>query len=134
MSINYLKLHSSLGRLNCPGSVCFFLRNHVYSNKFALFYTALLCSRPLYFCSHRQLHNFLFQQYLSAKGIVHRDLAARNVLVCDNKLVKVADFGLARSTLGENVYHMTGQHNKLPVKWMSPEAINDGIFTTKSDV
>jgi len=73
-------------------------------------------------------------QYLSAKGIVHRDLAARNVLVCDNKLVKVADFGLARSTLGENVYHMTGQHNKLPVKWMSPEAINDGIFTTKSDV
>ena len=56
------------------------------------------------------------------------------MLVCDNKLVKVADFGLARSTLGENVYHMTGQHNKLPVKWMSPEAINDGIFTRKSDV
>ncbi|KAJ7374037.1 hypothetical protein OS493_009367 [Desmophyllum pertusum] len=73
-------------------------------------------------------------EYLSGKGIVHRDLAARNVLVCDNKLVKVADFGLARSTLGENVYHTTGQHNKLPVKWMSPEAINDGVFTTKSDV
>ncbi|KAJ7380809.1 hypothetical protein OS493_007191 [Desmophyllum pertusum] len=73
-------------------------------------------------------------EYLSGKGIVHRDLAARNVLVCDNNLVKVADFGLARSTLGENVYHTTGQHNKLPVKWMSPEAINDGVFTTKSDV
>ncbi|XP_078362114.1 uncharacterized protein LOC144646407 isoform X2 [Oculina patagonica] len=73
-------------------------------------------------------------QYLSGKGIVHRDLAARNVLVCEKKLVKVADFGLARSTLGENVYHMTGQHIKLPVKWMSPEAINDGLFNTKSDV
>ncbi|KAL9980675.1 hypothetical protein ACROYT_G009288 [Oculina patagonica] len=73
-------------------------------------------------------------EYLSEKGIIHRDLAARNVLVCDNKLVKVADFGLARSTLGASVYHTTGQHNKLPVKWMSPEAINDGVFTTKSDV
>ncbi|KAL9980681.1 hypothetical protein ACROYT_G009299 [Oculina patagonica] len=73
-------------------------------------------------------------EYISGKGIVHRDLAARNVLVCDNKLVKVADFGLARRTLGENVYHVTGQHNKFPVKWMSPEAINDGISTAKSDV
>ncbi|XP_078363420.1 fibroblast growth factor receptor 2-like [Oculina patagonica] len=73
-------------------------------------------------------------EYLTRKGIVHRDLAARNVLVCDSKLVKVADFGLARSTLGENVYHVTGQHNKLPVKWMSPESINDGVSTAKSDV
>ncbi|XP_078362117.1 uncharacterized protein LOC144646410 isoform X2 [Oculina patagonica] len=73
-------------------------------------------------------------QYLSEKGIIHRDLAARNVLVSDNKLVKVADFGLARNSPEENVYHRTGQHNRLPVKWMSPEAINDGVFTTKSDV
>ena len=78
--------------------------------------------------------HFFYKQYLSGKGIVHRDLAARNVLVCDNKLVKVADFGLARNTLGDDAYHRTGQHNKLPLKWMSPEAICDGVFTTKSDV
>ncbi|KAL9980660.1 hypothetical protein ACROYT_G009272 [Oculina patagonica] len=74
------------------------------------------------------------QQYLSGKNIIHRDLATRNVLVCDNKHVKVSDFGLARRTLEDNVYRTTGQHNRLPVKWMSPEAIKDGVFTTKSDV
>ena len=35
--------------------------------------------------------------------IVHRDLAARNVLVGDNKVCKISDFGLARS-LEEDIY------------------------------
>ena len=34
--------------------------------------------------------------FLSLNKCVHRDLAARNVLVCENNLVKIADFGMAR--------------------------------------
>lgn len=34
--------------------------------------------------------------YLEENKLIHRDLAARNVLVGDNNLAKVADFGLAR--------------------------------------
>ncbi|XP_048585733.1 uncharacterized protein LOC5507024 isoform X2 [Nematostella vectensis] len=72
-------------------------------------------------------------EYLSKKGFVHRDLAARNVLVADNKQVKVADFGLTRDLYEEGAYQ--GHSNrKLPIKWMSPEAIYDQIFTTESDV
>lgn len=34
--------------------------------------------------------------YLESLNFVHRDLAARNVLVTDNMVCKVADFGMAR--------------------------------------
>jgi len=72
-------------------------------------------------------------EFLSCKGFVHRDLAARNVLVCEGKLVKIADFGLSRNVYVAKVYHAT-KTRKLPIKWMSPEAIHDQVFTTESDV
>ena len=34
--------------------------------------------------------------HLERKGLIHRDLAARNVLIGENLIAKVADFGLAR--------------------------------------
>ncbi len=34
--------------------------------------------------------------YIEREKYIHRDLAARNVLVGENNIVKVADFGLAR--------------------------------------
>ncbi|KAL4593620.1 tyrosine-protein kinase SRK3-like [Arapaima gigas] len=42
--------------------------------------------------------------YLEDRSIVHRDLAARNILVGDNLVCKVADFGLARIIKVKNEY------------------------------
>ena len=55
------------------------------------------------------------------------------MLVCEGKLAKVADFGLSRYIYTEKVYHCK-KARKLPIKWMSPEAIHDQVFTTESDV
>ena len=65
--------------------------------------------------------------------MVHRDLAARNVLVGANKVCKVSDFGLTRKVGSEQVY-MSKKSRKLPIKWMSVEAIFNQEFTTYSDV
>ncbi|XP_069030953.1 platelet-derived growth factor receptor beta-like isoform X1 [Embiotoca jacksoni] len=71
--------------------------------------------------------------FLSSRKCVHRDLAARNVLVCEGKLVKVCDFGLARDLLKDEDYIARG-NSFLPLKWMSPESIFQNIYSSQSDV
>lgn len=44
--------------------------------------------------------------YLELQNYIHRDLAARNVLVGDNNVCKVADFGLARVFLVRNCLNL----------------------------
>ncbi|KAL3212174.1 hypothetical protein MRX96_051896 [Rhipicephalus microplus] len=72
-------------------------------------------------------------EYLSAHHYVHRDLAARNCLVGEALTVKISDFGLSRDVYSSDYYRVQSK-SLLPVRWMPPESILYGRFTTESDV
>ncbi|XP_044151414.1 fibroblast growth factor receptor 3 isoform X5 [Bufo gargarizans] len=72
-------------------------------------------------------------EYLASQKCIHRDLAARNVLVTDDNVMKIADFGLARDIHNIDYYKKT-TNGRLPVKWMAPEALFDRVYTHQSDV
>ncbi|ESO93155.1 hypothetical protein LOTGIDRAFT_91761, partial [Lottia gigantea] len=72
-------------------------------------------------------------EYLESKHCIHRDLAARNILVAEDYVLKIADFGLTRNVKHLDYYKKTTD-GRLPVKWMAPEALFDKRYTSKSDV
>ncbi|XP_042334848.1 vascular endothelial growth factor receptor kdr-like [Sceloporus undulatus] len=72
-------------------------------------------------------------EFLASRKCIHRDLAARNILLSENNVVKICDFGLARDIYKDPDYVRKGDA-RLPLKWMAPEAIFDKIYTTQSDV
>ena len=50
-------------------------------------------------------------------------------------MIRVSDFGLSEDMYAKNYFRQDKDASvKLPVKWMAPESLNDGIFTEKSDV
>ncbi|KAM3860707.1 receptor-type tyrosine-protein kinase FLT3-like [Diretmus argenteus] len=88
--------------------------------------------------TYNDLLSFAYQvaqgmEFLSSMNCIHRDLAARNVLVTKGRLVKICDFGLARDIDNDSNYVVRG-NVRLPVKWMAPESIFQGMYTMKSDV
>eukprot|EP00049_Salpingoeca_infusionum_P011672 m.203812 g.203812 ORF g.203812 m.203812 type:complete len:361 (+) comp14998_c0_seq2:2780-3862(+) len=73
-------------------------------------------------------------EYLSERNIVHRDVACRNILVGTNlSNIKLSDYGMARY-LSNNTYYRKVVKGQLPLRWMSPESVEDEVWTTQSDV
>ena len=71
--------------------------------------------------------------YLSKKNHIHRDLACRNCLVSSPLNIKIGDFGMSQKLYTRDYYRVNGKA-VLPIRWMSPEAVVYGKFTTQSDV
>ncbi|CAK1551856.1 unnamed protein product [Leptosia nina] len=91
--------------------------------------------RPL---TSRDLLAWAFQiargmEYLASRKVLHGDLAARNVLLAEDNVVKICDFGLARSIYKNDEYQKK-ENSPLPVKWLAIECMMDRIFSTQSDI
>lgn len=87
-----------------------------------------------YVLDHKELHGFAIQiargmRHLEERQITHRDLAARNILIDENKTLKVSDFGLSRTGIYVNT-----RNKKVPLRWLSIEAMRDNLYSSKSDV
>ncbi|CAH0547122.1 unnamed protein product [Brassicogethes aeneus] len=69
-------------------------------------------------------------QYLHMQNIIHRDLKSPNVLIGDNEIIKISDFGTCRTFNGISE-KMTFAGT---VAWMAPEVIKEQACSEKVDV
>ncbi|XP_041911238.1 inactive tyrosine-protein kinase transmembrane receptor ROR1 [Arvicola amphibius] len=72
-------------------------------------------------------------EYLSSHFFVHKDLAARNILIGEQLHVKISDLGLSREIYSADYYRVQSK-SSLPIRWMPPEAIMYGKFSSDSDI
>lgn len=71
--------------------------------------------------------------FLEYNKFIHRDLAARNCMVASDMTVKIGDFGMSRQIYSGD-YYRKGNKGEVPIRWMAPESLGEGIFTSQSDV
>ncbi|KAJ6222429.1 hypothetical protein RDWZM_000974 [Blomia tropicalis] len=68
-------------------------------------------------------------KYLESLGYVHRDLSARNCIIYTSTLqVKITDVAAIVANNGHEYC------NGVALRWVAPEALINGTYTTKSDV
>ncbi|KAJ1555463.1 hypothetical protein HK096_006186 [Nowakowskiella sp. JEL0078] len=72
--------------------------------------------------------------YLHGLNILHGDIKALNILVSDEKVLKISDFGLSRIKSESSGGTTTGNSVKGTLRWLSPERLEGGRLNKEVDV
>ncbi|PKA65827.1 Serine/threonine-protein kinase HT1 [Apostasia shenzhenica] len=87
-------------------------------------------SAPLNIAVRQALDIARGMAYIHGLGFIHRDLKSDNLLICADRSIKIADFGVARIEVHpEGMTPETGTY-----RWMAPEMIQHRPYTQKVDV
>eukprot|EP00002_Diphylleia_rotans_P015052 TRINITY_DN2914_c0_g1_i6.p1 TRINITY_DN2914_c0_g1~~TRINITY_DN2914_c0_g1_i6.p1 ORF type:complete len:401 (+),score=86.36 TRINITY_DN2914_c0_g1_i6:71-1273(+) len=93
------------------------------------------CQQSRKYLDENQIWNSVAQicsglKALHDAGIMHRDLKSSNILICNNGILKLADFGVARILKGSEYAHT----NIGTPYYLSPEQWKDQPYNEKADM
>jgi len=85
--------------------------------------------------SESQIHNYMLSlknglKYLRGKNILHRDLKPQNLLLTEDNILKISDFGLSTNLENDR---LTDTVCGSPI-YMAPEVLGSNLYGVKSDL
>ncbi|KAG1053231.1 hypothetical protein G6F43_004673 [Rhizopus delemar] len=73
--------------------------------------------------------------YLHSKHILHRDIKAANILIEEDGICKISDFGLSKKNDYDGVYDQNSRMSlRGSIYWMAPEVVKNEPYSAKVDI
>lgn len=94
-----------------------------------------IASNKLKLCDIRKIMLNIAQgvEYIHSKKIIHCDLTLKNILITNNNIIKITDFGLAKELDNNQNYYIINSDYGTKT-YMAPETVKLGKYSFKTDI